>query len=722
MGRLRIRATRSQIVTAERGGTIMKSVRGVSRLAILSILLGGCVACVVASSRPLGVAGHWRIVSYSISPDGQLFTEGVQCVRCQRAVSKIVVRDVWRPNAEVRTVRSSGGLSAAKWLNNNVIAYVRQGRKSEIEELNVRTGRSATIFQSRHAVLLAAWESNRRLLAYTFSVGWRWGTRVSVRMRDVYSALHYLEPEWARQSITHVGVIRLPKRIGASGTKVSVKMDSFVIPPQLIWRNGELLAVVPSDKSYRSRLFNLLTGARVDRAMPLFSVEAVAVSGSGKIAVASTRVWRDRSVPMAGWNGTKRVYVLGSGVGAREIRAASRGDYLIGVTGLRWIGRQDLLVQMIGSRGLGGADRWWLKEVNTRTDRVIGSFRWPNGDLGGVGTPCKFDSRGNVGLCVAQTMNRPPELVRIELNERSMTPIAKMNPREQPLSLKFTKIQIRNRFGDVSTGFLVLPSAAKTHPVPLAVMAYGFTEAYSKDAQWITSYPVSKLVGAGIAVCMVTWAHIPGFKSSRSSGELLAMRSDVSTLESVPGAVRRRGVKISRAMIMGWSFGGLFAAHVIEDDPEYVAAQIGDPADWTVAGYALGNEYWRNISRWGLGGPPIGNAIRNYVAMDPVGSGRRPLGPVLLEFVSQNPAVGQLFEEWRAVGANVEAFVYRRSVHWLNVPAEARISRLRNLYWAELNLLGPKSVTDRQLRSVDLKVPRAGWWNSMNFRDRLSGP
>jgi hypothetical protein len=623
---------------------------------------------------------------------------------------KIVVRQLLHIQDIVRVVKPSSSVSDIKWLTNNRIAYVEYGTSARVIEADVLTGQMATILWSRRKLMLGAWNPSARLLAYSYAVGWKWRGRASVKMNDAYSTMHYIEPRWARQTVTHIAVMKLGKSIGAPARSVPLKMSEFLIPPELVWKAGQLLAVVQSMVTFRSRIFDVVTGARVHSGLPLFNIEAMAISQSGRIAVVSTRIWRNRRKPMAGWNGTKRVYVLDHANGVREISAVSRRDYLIAITGLKWVGKNKLLIQMMGSRGLGGPDRWWLEEVNWRTDRVLTTFRWRRGDLGGIGIPCSFDEGGNVGVCVAQTMDVPPELVRIVPARHSMVPIAPMSPNEQRLNLKFQPIKIENRFHDVSTGFLVLPANAKTQPVPLAVMAYGFTEAYSKDAQWISSYPVARMVQSGIAVCMVTWAHIRGFKSNRLTGELRAMEGDVSTLESVPREVRRRGVSISRAMVMGWSFGGLFAAHVIETDPEYVAAQVGDPADWTIAGYALGNEHWRNVSQWGLGGPPIDGNIKNYVAMDPVGSGMRPKGPILLEFVSQNPAVGQLFEEWRAVGANVEAFVYRHSVHWLNVPAEARVSRLRNLYWAKLNLLGPKAVTAQQLHSVGLEMPKSGWW------------
>ena len=162
---------------------------------------------------------------------------------------------------------------------------------------------------------------------------------------------------------------------------------------------------------------------------------------------------------------------------------------------------------------------------------------------------------------------------------------------------------------------------------------------------------------------------------------------------------------------MGWSFGGLYAAYAIQHLHEYVAAQVGDPAQWNIVEYALAGEFWRNLADLQFGGPPNSHNVQNYIAYDPVADGKRAHGPILFEFVRHNPGAGQLLGEWRDAGSEVEAFAYRDSVHWLNVPAEARLSRERNLDWAKVNLLGPQAVSAAELRRVGLTVPVSGWWS-----------
>lgn len=656
-------------------------------------------------------AASCRILDYAISPDGHFLAETRACSGNLVPAESIAVRNLQKLSETERIVFGGSGLSGVRWIGNRHIAFVIAGPSYTVAIQDVRSLKLDRIARFRRPVALDSWCPHRRLMVLSTARSWRWNGRVSVRMRDSMSSLGLIAPRWARATSENVELIRVGGASTAIGTRVHLAMRQFATMPDFAWRHRELLGLVQSQSSYRSRIFDLLSGHRVDRTIPLFDMGLMTVSDNGRIAVTSTHVWKTRPRATAGWGGSQNVYVvLGHGE-VQRLSAFTNHSHLIAITGLWWSRDGNLVAQVMGSSKPGGPLHWWLEEVNWRRDVLVRSFGWPNGDLGGIGDRCKFDRLRTVGVCVAQTLTTPPDLVELNLKTGTSTEIGEVDPGERPLTFAFRDILIRNRFGDASTAYLAVPRVAVNHAVPLAVMAYGFTRAYSRDAQWITSYPVAKLVHSGIAVCMVNWSDVPGLRVRGFRDELRLMRGDVSTLEDAVPAVRAAGVRVSRAMIMGWSFGGLFGARVIDRDSTYVAAEIGDPAEWSVAGYALGNEQWRVMSRWGLGGPPVGRFFKNYLRLDPVGSGAAPRGPVLVEFVSRHPAVGQLIQEWRGVGAKLEVFAYRRSVHWLNVQAEARISRLRNLYWAKLNLLGPRSVTETELRKVQLTVPANGWWS-----------
>lgn len=687
------------------------------------ILIGAHVG--IASSRVasagFGVSAG-RIISYSISPGGSSVAEVEVGGAVAGPKEHIVVRDLEKPALSGRTIFVGRGIGRIYWITAHNILFVQAAGSDAIVLENVQTGARRTVFKTKRRISIVAFDRSGRRVAYAYSVPWRWDHRASVRVTDAMSVEELIAPVWARWPTTEVvGAVKLGDlNTPRVARRIRLRRHRFsgAVPPTFAWRRGQLLVVTSSMHSLRSRIFDVEDGRRIDRAMPLFRLLSLSVSRTGQLAVLSTGLWKDRSTLRCGCNGRLRLYVLHRGGAVTRISAMRREGYVEDVSGLWWAGRGRLFAQVMGFKGRGGAMRWWLEEIDTRTNRVIRTYHWPSGDLGGGAHACDFDIDRTKAICIGQSLTTPPVLVEVNLANGAMQVLGRVNPAAHRLHFTFRTVRVSNGLGFYSTAFLAVPREARTRPVPLAVMAYGFSEAYSRDAQWITSYPVAKLVHAGIAVLLVNWARlgVAGLHLSPFALTKRALESAVTLFANAVPAVRAAGVRVSRAMVMGWSFGGLFAAHAIQSLHEYVAAQVGDPAAYNVTQYGLGNAFWRYISGWYFGGPPVGRYLKRYRYIDPAGDGKPAQGPILFEFVSRSPDAGQYLEEWRAVGTDVEAFAYRKSVHWLSVPAEARISRLRNLYWAKLNLLGPRSVTSAQLTSVGLSVPAKGWWNAKGLR------
>jgi hypothetical protein len=687
-------------------------------IVLIGTIAGGFMGVTHAGGRTVGGAHDGaRVLSYAISPNGKRLAEVEAGGALSGPQELVIVRRLQNRTGQGRRIFVGSGIGAVYWASDSEILFTRARRGGEIVLENVETGATRRLLRSRHRISIAAFERRRGLLAYEYSEPWRWHHRVSVRVTDAMTVEELIAPVWARWPGTEVvGAIKVGGlRSARAAQAIPLRLDRFTapFPPSLIWRQGRLLAFVSAMHQWHTRIFDLQSGRRIDRGMPFFRLLDERASPNGRLAVWANSVWRHRSRRRCGCGGSPNVFVLDPDEQAKRISAVGGVGTLWNLGGFWWSGRRRLFVQVMGYKG-GGVMRWWLEEVDTKTNRLVRTYDWPSGDLGGDSFPCDFDADRTRAVCGGQSLTDPPVLVDVNLVTGAMRILGKINPALHRLSFKFSRVRIPTRFGFTSTGLLALPRRADEHPVPLAVMAYGFSEAYSRDAQWITSYPVARFVQAGIAVLLVNWARSGATQLHLAPSADLrrALQSAVSLFANAVPAVRATGVRISRAMVMGWSFGGLFAAHAIQSLHDYVAAQVGDPAAYNVMQYGLGNAFWRDILRWNLGGPPVARYLANYRYMDPAGDGRAAHGPILFEFVSRNPDAGELLQEWRAVGTDVEAFAYRRSVHWLSVPAEARISRLRNLYWAEINLLGPQSVTAAQLRSVGLTVPRKGWWSA----------
>ena len=682
---------------------------GLTVLCIAAGSWGGAAMAGVGQKAP-GLRSE-RILAYSIAPAGNWLAETVAAGSA--AGESIVIRDLRAGRAAPRTIFAGPGVGSVYWLDAHHILFTEAGAQTTVVAENIMTRVRHTVFVSRQPISISAFDRARGLIAYVHAVTWRWNHRVSARVTNAMTTLDLLAPAWARWPDAYrVGALALQRVHGRLiGVPLTLAMPRLHLMPTLLWRDGQLLGVVSSVRSWHTRIFDLETGRRWHRGLPLYRIDGASASPSGRVALVSTHEGMAGGKDRCGCTGSLRIFVENRQGRLVVASGAGRNTFIEDVSGLWWGSRHRLFAQVMGYRRPGGPVRWWLEELDTRTGRVRRRYDFPGGDLGGAEHPCTLDSARRAAVCVAQTLTEPPQLMLIDLRSGARRRLGPVDPRERPLDFTFQDVRIRSRFGFHSTGWLALPRGAATRPVPLAVMAYGFSEAYSRRAQWITSYPVARLVHAGIAVLLLNWARTGGAGLSPYDRTRRAMQSAVSLFRNAVPAVEARGVRVSRAMAMGWSFGGLFVAHAIQSLPDYVAAQVGDPASYTITEYGLGNEYWRHVAAGFFGGPPVGPYLQRYAYFDPAGSGKPAQGPILFEFVSRNPGAGQLIQEWQAVGTEVEAFAYRRSVHWLSVPAEARISRARNLDWAKINLLGPASVTARQLRRVGLTLPKRGWWN-----------
>ncbi|MDA8348067.1 MAG: hypothetical protein M0038_04565 [Pseudomonadota bacterium] len=687
---------------------VMRAVaRSPRRVFVLLVTLACLTICVRAESKSAGQP--WVVVSYALSPGGTKLAEVERNASSSHGIEWIAIRDIG--SNHVKVVFKGRGIGTVLWRNSRTILFSEYGSVNEIQWENILSHARGILLQSKHPLNFSAYDRRRGLLAYSYAVPWRWRGRNSVRVKGGMTTLELISPRWARWPVVErVGAVRLVRESpGYSAKTIDFSMTRFKLAPQLIWNRGRLLGLVSSLQSIRTKLYDIESGARIHRHIPLFRIDSMFSSPRGRLLLISNRIDRNLSSKrQCGCVGSLKAFVLRSRGGVREASALTARRFIRDVGGVWFSGGDRVFIDSLGFKRPGGANYWRIDEVDTKTDTLMRVLRWPHGDLGGYGRACQFNTDRTRAVCIAQTLRDPPRLVEINLHSGEMTSLGKLDPREHRLNFGFKTVRVPSSFGTYSTAFLAVPSGSEGRSVPLAVMAYGFSESYSRYAQWITSYPVERLVHAGIAVMLVTWANIDdrGFGNFMASKR--AQESAVSTFAHAIPAAESVGVHVSRAMVMGWSFGGMFAADAIERLHQYVAAEVGDPADYNVTEYALGGSLWRRESSIFFGGAPVGKNIRRYEYFDPAGSGKPANGPVLLEFVSRNPDAGQLLEEWKATGTTVEAFAYRRSVHWLSVPAEARISRKRNLYWAELNLLGPSAVSRAQLNSVGLSIPKEG--------------
>ncbi len=249
-----------------------------------------------------------------------------------------------------------------------------------------------------------------------------------------------------------------------------------------------------------------------------------------------------------------------------------------------------------------------------------------------------------------------------------------------------TERRFHNRYGHESSGFLFLPPGfRKGTPVPLLVLQYAFSNKFSAQAQWITSYPVQHLASAGIAVLLHNYPRELGWKRgdfsaaahSQAWNPLASMEAAVHTL--VEDGIADR----DRVGIAGWSFGAWLAELGITQSKLFRVASAGEgglnnAGQYWVTGSAQMQEYLDAF----FGGPPFGDAYSNYKALAPALNADRVSAPLLREYGSDVGVQSlEFYMALRRLGKPVEQYIYPGAPHVFDTPSQRSASMQRNLDW-----------------------------------------
>ena len=459
------------------------SAAGRTRVSVCICLaaIAGLAPCVHAESR--NSRQSWTVIYYALSPRGTKLAEVERSTADAHGNERIAIRSI--SGDQVRIVYIGRGIGVVLWRNARNILFSQYGSVNEIQWENIRTRTRGVLFKSKHPFSIAAYDLDRGLLAYSYAVPWRWRGRNSVRVKGGMTTLELISPIWARWPvIERVGAFRLLRESkGLRAKKIHLSVNRFKLAPQLIWSQGRLLGLVSSLQSLRTQIYDIESGLRIHRDLPMFRITAIDASPSGRVVLISNRIEPHRSSrTRCGCVGSLKAFVLRPDDRVNEVSALTARRFIREVGGVWFAGNDRMYVDSLGFARPGGINRWRLDEVNVKKDTLMRVFRWPHGDLGGDGRKCQFDAHRTRAVCVAQTLRDPPRLVEINLVTGNMKDLGKLNPREHALNFRFKAVRVRSSFGTYSTGFLAVPPGSTGRPVPLAVMAYGFSESYSKNA------------------------------------------------------------------------------------------------------------------------------------------------------------------------------------------------------------------------------------------------
>lgn len=298
-----------------------------------------------------------------------------------------------------------------------------------------------------------------------------------------------------------------------------------------------------------------------------------------------------------------------------------------------------------------------------------------------------FDAAGRKAAAIRQTFTLPPEVVLVDVESGSHQTLSDLNPPFRDIRLAAGKeLRWKNRYGHETNGFLMLPPDRKEgQRIPLLIVLYGFSNKFTTQAQWITSYPAQLFADAGFAVLLM---NSPGVRAWRYGDfEAASFSQAVNPLASMERAVERlaeEGIADpERVGVMGWSFGAWLTEYAISHSTAFRAASAGEgglnnAGQYWVTGAAAMRRYLDGF----FGGPPLGDTYRNYKEACPALNADRITAPLLREY---GPDVGvqslELYAMMRRLDKPVEEVIYPNAPHVFDRPSQRLASMRRNLDW-----------------------------------------
>ncbi len=296
--------------------------------------------------------------------------------------------------------------------------------------------------------------------------------------------------------------------------------------------------------------------------------------------------------------------------------------------------------------------------------------------------------------CIRQSFTQPPEVAILDLSSGALAVLTNLNPAFEQISLlPATERRFRNRFGHESNGFLILPDGFKKGtPVPLVMIHYAFSNKFTAQAQWITSYPVQHLAAAGIAVLLHNYPRELGWTRGDFEGAALSQAyNPLTSMEAAVETLAREGIiDPKRTGIAGWSFGAWLAELAITQSDLFRVASAGEgglnnAGQYWVTGSAGMQEYLDAF----YGGPPFGDAYANYKQLAPALNADRVRAPLMREYGSDVGVQSlEFYMALRRLKKPVEQYIYPGAPHVFDLPSHRLASMQRNLDWFRFWLQG----------------------------------
>lgn len=351
--------------------------------------------------------------------------------------------------------------------------------------------------------------------------------------------------------------------------------------------------------------------------------------------------------------------------------SACDGDRIVAVA---WRPGHDQLLVTIGDPARRQSLRLW--------DLAAGSVRSlapAEGLIGGGGLePCAVDRRQAV--CVTAAADAPPALVRIDLEEGTLRPLATPNTgpssRRPPPEL----VQWRDEAGRAYTGWLLSPSRdATSGPTPLFVTYY-LCDGYLRGGVG-DEYPLAAFAQARIAALCINRA--PG--SARNHDAVGDYQVGLSAVRSAIAFLAARNlIDPKRVGMGGFSFGSEVTTWIAMRADLLAAAAIAstqiEPAYyWLNAAAGRDNPVALKQS-WKLGSPD--ETPKRWREVSPALNADRITAPLLMQLPEQEYRFSfELFARLSRSTTPVDLYVFPGEPHIKVRPRHRLAVYQRNLDW-----------------------------------------
>jgi len=654
----------------------------------LAFALLGWLTC-TAEKRPLEFRDIIELrepAQPRVSPDGSHVVFLLQQASIASNSSRTSVWIVSR-GAPARRLLDEAPLGPAEWTADGAALIVRLPRpgKAAFWRVPLDGGAPAPLFEHKDPIASAWWSPDRsRLLFITME-----GASSEERKRIEQEGVIYDEHVHGIRSFTRGNWTRPPKAVlwlwqsgGGDARRVTLPMSQVGSISSIVWSPDASMAAIEYAPAQAATGFSTHLGIlHFDSAtgVPMRFQPLVTLNTANR---GVSWLPDSRGVVFARTGDPERYYVPRStlhtvgidGSGDIEVRGSGPWFYL-------------------GRTEVDGSGKDILVEYNNQSHTTL--YRVPR--RGGAAAPVvagaedlssfNFTRDRRHAACIRQSITEPPEVALVDLSSGRVDVLTKLNPEFDRIALQpATERRWRNRYGNESNGFLLLPPDFRNgRPVPLVVIQYAVSNKFTTQAQWMTSYPVQHLVHAGIAVLLHNYPRELGWKRGDFEGAALSQAyNPLASMEAAIDSLVRDGIADPKRLgIAGWSFGAWLAELAITKTDLFRAASAGEgglnnAGQYWVTGSAQMQEYLDAF----FGGPPFGEAYANYKRLSPALNAGRVHTPLLREYGSDVGVQSlEFYMALRRLGKPVEQVIYPGAPHVLQSPSQRMASMERNLDW-----------------------------------------